>query len=59
MAFEFSVIAPHGFVDPLHWDERDSTLIDQHLHLPEFYSFVFWLASIIEFALGHLVVNVT
>ena len=37
MAFEFSVIASHGFVDPLHWDERDSTLIDQHLHFAEFY----------------------
>jgi hypothetical protein len=37
MAFEFSVIASHGFVDPLHWDVRDSTLIDQHLHLAEVY----------------------
>jgi hypothetical protein len=37
MTFEFSVIASHGFVDPLHWDERYSTHIDQHLHFAEFY----------------------
>jgi hypothetical protein len=37
MASEFSAIASQGFVDPLHWDVRDSTLIEQHLHLAEVY----------------------
>ena len=37
MAFEFSVIASHGFVDPLHWDVRDLAFIAQHLHFAEVY----------------------
>ena len=34
-ASEFSALAPHGFMDLLHWDERDSTIIDQPLHITE------------------------
>ena len=32
-ASEFSALAPHGSADPLHWDERDSMIIDQPLHI--------------------------
>ena len=37
MASEFSAIVSQGFVDTLYWDLRDSTHIDQHLHLAEVY----------------------
>jgi hypothetical protein len=37
-ASEFSAFAPHGFMDPLHWDERDSMIIDQPLHIAEVFS---------------------
>ena len=37
-ASEFSALGsapPHGSADPLHWDERDSMIIDQPLHIAE------------------------
>jgi hypothetical protein len=34
-ASEFSALVPHGFMDPLHWDERDSKIIYQPLHMAE------------------------
>lgn len=53
-------------MDPLYWDERDSTINDQPLHITARNKVImisplihFWLASFVEFALGHLAVTVT